>query len=154
MFGNMVRRPVTSRFALVASVSALMVVLVGVLSGCSPLEITRATGSGGGAPAVLQCNQSAEGHGVDVVNMKLTCQASGAASGDTSFQLHYTIKKGDGQTRSLDATCEGTLANGEGTCMQTYALVVPFDSGTATISGEFLPSHKPLGPLPLSLSNS
>lgn len=81
--------------------------------------------------------------------MKLTCQASGAASGDTSFKLHYTIKDGNGNLRTFDATCDGALRNGVGTCAQTYALVVPFDSGSASVSGEFLPSHKALGPLPL-----
>lgn len=123
------------------------------LLGCSPLELTRVTSGHAGSPTTLQCNQSTEGHGVDVVNMKLTCQASGAARGDTSFQLHYTIKNGNGHTHSLNATCTGTLVNGAGTCTQTYALVVPFDTGSATISGEFLPSHTLLGPLPLSQGN-
>ena len=149
-----VRRPVALRFTLLALAVVLAIMVVGVLAGCSPLAITHASASGGGAPAVLQCNQSNAGHGIDVVNMKLTCQASGAASGDTSFQLRYTIKNSNGQTRSFDATCVGTLVNGKGTCTQTYALVIPFDSGSATISGEFLPSQKALGPLPLSQSNS
>ena len=123
------------------------------LVGCSPLEITHVTTGDAGSPTTLQCNQSTVGHGVDVVNMKLTCQASGAASGDTSFQLHYTIKNGVGQTHSLNATCTGALVNGAGTCTQTYALVVPYDTGSATINGEFLPSHTLLGPLPLSQGN-
>jgi len=146
--------PVVSRLTSVALAAVLGIMAVGALAGCNPLAITHTSANGGGAPAVLQCNQSAAGHGIDVVNMKLTCRASGAASSDTSFQLRYTIKNGNGQTRSFDATCVGTLVNGKGTCTQTYALVIPFDSGSATISGEFLPSQKALGPLPLSQSNS
>jgi hypothetical protein len=149
-----VRHLVVPRLISLALAGVLAIMVVGALAGCNPLEITHASQNSGSAPAVLQCNQSITGHGVDVLNMKLTCQASGAAGGDTSFQLRYTIKNGNGQTRSFDATCVGTVVNGEGTCTQTYALVIPFDSGSATISGEFLPSHKALGPLPLSQNNS
>jgi hypothetical protein len=107
---------------------------------------------GGGTPSELQCNEATTGHGVDVVNIKVTCQASGAATGDTSFALHYSVKGSNGQLRAFDATCGGPLVNGTGSCSQTYALVIPFDSTTGSISGEFLPSHKPLGPMPLSLN--
>jgi hypothetical protein len=150
---DILRRTVAPRITLLAE-AALAVALVGALAGCSPLDITRAGGIGASSPAVLQCNQSPDGYGVDVVYMKLTCQASGAASGDTSFQLHYTTKNSNGHARSFDALCAGTLTHGVGTCTQTYALVVPIDTGSATISGEFLPSHKALGPLPLSQSNT
>ena len=157
MFTDKVSRTLSSRFAFLATPALALVlalVVMGALAGCNPLALTRTSNGSNGVPAVLQCNQSATGHGVDVVNMKLTCQASGAASGDTSFQLHYAIKNGNGQSRTFDATCVGTLIHAMGTCTQTYALVVPFDAGSATISGEFLPSHKTLGPLPLSQGNS
>ncbi|HKW22041.1 MAG TPA: hypothetical protein VJO13_11730 [Ktedonobacterales bacterium] len=136
-----------AKSALMVATLGLVAVLAVALAGCNPFALTRAA-SGDGSPSVLQCNQSMEGHGVDVVNMKVTCQASGAAAGDTSFQLHYSIKR-NGASRTFDATCAGTLTNGAGGCTQTYALVVPFDDGPATISGEFLPSHKALGPMPL-----
>lgn len=135
------------RSALLRSVALLVILaFASTLAGCGMLT---AKSVDGGPPSVLQCNQASTGHGIDVVNMKLTCQASGAASGDTSFKLHYTIKHGNGNLRTFDATCDGALRNGVGTCAQTYALVVPFDSGSASVSGEFLPSHKALGPLPL-----
>lgn len=135
------------RSALLQSVALLVILaFASTLAGCGML-----TGKAKyiGPLSTLQCNQASTGHGIDVVNMKLTCQASGAATGDTSFKLHYTIKDGNGNPRAFDATCDGTLQNGAGTCTQTYALMVPFDSGSASVRGEFLPSHKLLGPLPL-----
>lgn len=135
------------RSALLQSVALLVTLaFASTLAGCGMLT---AKSVGGGPPSTLQCNQTSTGHGIDVVNMKVTCQASGAASGDTSFKLRYTIKDGNGNPRTFDATCDGALHNGAGTCTQTYALMVPFDSGSASVSGEFLPSHKLLGPLPL-----
>lgn len=142
VFVRMLRRSLIAKLAALVAILAL----ASTAAGCGMLTGYTV---GGGPPSMLQCNQTAEGHGVDVINMKLTCQASGAASGDTSFQLHYSIKDGNGNTRTFDATCDGTLQNGAGSCSQTYALVVPFASGDATVSGEFLPSHKGLGPFPL-----
>lgn len=101
---------------------------------------------GGGPPPKVECSQAMTGHGIDVVNTKLTCKVTGAASSDTTFTLHYAIKH-NGTPRPFDATCAGTLQNGAGTCTQTYALVVPFDSGSASVSGELLPSHHAVGPL-------
>ncbi|MGE5335489.1 MAG: hypothetical protein ACM3N4_12370 [Nitrososphaerota archaeon] len=131
------------------AVLVALLALASIFAGCGP---TTAATVGGGPPAVLQCSQASVGHGVDVVNMKLTCHVSGAASGDSSFALHYSIKNGNGVPRTFDATCAGTLSNGAGTCTQTYALVVPFDSGSASVTGEFLPSHKQLGPMPLPIN--
>jgi hypothetical protein len=132
---------------------AVLLALLALVSMVAACGLTRVETVGGGPPSTLQCSQTNAGHGVDVVNMKVTCQVSGAASGDTSFQLHYTLKSGTGTLRSFDATCSGALQDGKGTCTQTYALVVPFDSGSPSISGEFLPSHKGLGPLPLPMQD-
>lgn len=119
-------------------------------AGCG---LTTVQTIGGGPPIALQCGQATAGHGVDVVTLKLTCKVSDAPSGDTSFQLHYSLKSGNGSLRHFDAVCEGALVNGTGTCTQTYALVVPFDSGSATVSGQLLPSHKALGPMPLPVQS-
>lgn len=152
MFTGFAKHSMVVRYAALAVTFALLVVLAGALSGCNLLALKRVGTAG--PPSVLQCGQASVGHGVDVVNMKVTCQASGAAKGDTSFQLHYTLKDGNGHTRTFDATCTGTLVNGAGTCTQTYALVVPFDSGSPMVSGEFLPSHKSLGPMELPVGNA
>ena len=131
---------------------AALLALLALVSMVAACGLTR-VGTVSGPPTTLQCSQTPAGHGVDVVSMKVTCQVSGAASGDTSFQLHYTLKSGNGTPRALDAICGGALHDGKGTCTQTYALVVPFDSGSPSISGEFLPSHLVLGPFPLPMQD-
>lgn len=122
----------------------LTLALAGLVAACGSSANENV---GGGPPPKVQCSQANTGHGVDVVNKKLTCQVANAASSDTSFTLHYAIKNDNGTPRTFDATCEGSLKNGVGTCTQTYALVVPGDLGTPSVSGEFLPSHRAIGPI-------
>lgn len=129
--------------------AALLTLVLALSSTLAACGLTTGATLGGGPPASLTCTQAMVGHGIDVVNAKLTCQVSGAASDDTSFQVHYSVKSGTGTPRSFDATCDGTLQNGAGSCTQTYALVVPFDAGSASVEGQLLPSHKALGPLQL-----
>jgi hypothetical protein len=136
---DVLRRP----RALKSTALLLTLALAGMVAACGT---STNVNLGGGPPPTVHCSEATVGHGVDVVNTKLTCTVSGAASSDTSFTLHYAIKH-NGSSRPFDATCDGKLQNGTGTCTQTYALVVPFDDGSATVSGELLPSHESVGPL-------
>lgn len=125
---------------------AVLLALAGMVSACGQETVQTV---GGGPTAKLECTQAVAGHSVDVVNIKLTCKVSDAASGDTMFKLRYSVKNGDGSPRSFDAICFGALKKGVGSCIQIYELVVPFDDGSASVQGELLPSQHPLGPLPL-----
>ena len=129
---------------------AVLLALASLVSACGLGTVQTV---GGGPIAKLECAQTVAGHGVDVVNMKLTRKVSDVTSGDTTFKLHCSVKNGNGSPRSFDAICFGGLKNGVGSCTQIYELVVPFDDGSALVQGELLPSHQPLGPLPLPPTN-
>ena len=67
----------------------------------------------------------------------LACQVNGTASDETAFTLTYSEN---------NAVCRGSLADGFGTCTVSFPINDSLTS-LGTVSGEVLPSHRPLGPV-------
>ena len=132
-----IRRNAACRVA-VQSVIALLILVA--LAGCG------ARTSNAGTPS-LRCSVQSEPSGVDVLATKLTCNVADAASNETSFTLRYTLIADDGTRRPFNATCDGTLHDGAGSCTQTYAVIAPLSPSSASVDGELLPSHRALGPV-------
>jgi hypothetical protein len=85
---------------------------------------------------------------VDVIQTLLECTVTNAPQSDTRVTLHYALLDDAGKAQPpFDATCDGTLAHGTGTCQQTYSVVAPKSPTDSSISGESLPSHTALGPV-------
>ncbi len=118
----------------------LLGVMVSLLSGCG-------SSSASSSPH-LSCTVQIAPGGVDVTQALLRCTVSNAPASDTSFTLHYALVDDAGKARPpFDATCDGALALGSGTCQQTYSVVAPRSPTDSTVSGESLPSHTRLGPV-------
>jgi hypothetical protein len=104
------------------------------------------TASAGGH-ATLTCAAATAPQGIDVLSTRLTCEVTGAPASATSFRLHYTVKSASGSGFTPDATCDGSLQFGSGTCTETYTIPFPTASGTPSVAGELLPGRQPLGPV-------
>lgn len=124
---------------------AALVTLTLALAACG----SSALGSGGGSTpgAHLSCTDSTSVGQVDVIHVTVNCSVAGASANETSFRLRYTVSNADGQQRSFDQTCEGTLHNGAGNCTTTYALIAPFEVSSSSVEGVLLPSNDHLGPV-------
>ena len=117
----------------------LLCILVVLLGGCAS--------SSPAAPQVRCTVQIAPG-GVDVAQALLRCTVSTAPISDTRFTLHYALVDDAGKTLPpFDAPCAGALAQGTGTCQQTYSVVAPRSPTDSVLSGESLPSSTALGPV-------
>jgi len=117
-----------------------------LLAGCSGDPGGMQTQGGPSAPTLHCATRQTTGQ-IDVIEVTLTCAVSGAAASETSFTLSYTAINSSGHRRTFDATCDGALHNGEGSCMHTYALVVPFELASSTVTGKLLPDNRALGPV-------
>jgi len=83
---------------------------------------------------------------LDVTQALVRCTVSNAPTSDTNFTLHYALVDDAGNARPpFDATCDGALPQGSGTCQQTYSVLAPRSPTDSTVSGESLPSHTTLG---------
>jgi hypothetical protein len=117
----------------------LLGVLVALLSGCA---------SSSPATPDVNCTVQVAPGGVDVTQALLRCTVSNAPTSDTSFRLHYALVDDASKTQlPFDATCAGALAQGTGTCQQTYSVVAPQSPTDSSVSGESLPSQTALGPV-------
>ncbi len=125
----------------------LLGVLVSLLSGC---------GSSAASPSPhLSCTVQTAPGGVDVTQALLRCTVSNAPTSDTRFTLHYALVDDVGKARPpFDATCDSTLAQGTGTCQQTYSVVAPRSPTDSIVSGESLPSHTAFSPVTPSETSS
>jgi hypothetical protein len=118
----------------------LMGVMVSLLSGCG-------SSSSSSSPH-LSCTVQIAPGGVDVTQALLRCTVSNAQASDTSFTLHYALVDDAGKARPpFDELCAGTLAQGSGTCQQTYSVVAPKSPTDSQIAGASSPSHTELGPV-------
>lgn len=117
----------------------LLSVMVALLSGCA---------SSSPSSTHLTCSVQIAPGGVDVAQALLRCTVSHAPTSDTRFTLHYALVDDAGKTQPpFDATCDGTLTQGSGTCEQTYSVVAPHSPTDSSLSGESLPSKTALGPV-------
>jgi hypothetical protein len=118
----------------------LMVLLAVTLGGC-------ASSSSASSPQV-RCTLRIAPTGVDVIQTNLQCTVANAPQNDTRFTLHYALIDDAGKAQPpFDATCDGALAHGTGTCQQTYSVVAPKSPTDSQVAGETLPGHTALGPV-------
>jgi hypothetical protein len=118
----------------------LIVPLAAILGGCAS--------SSSAASPQLRCALRIAPTGVDVVQTNLQCTVTNAPRNDTRFTVHYALVDDTGKAQQpFDATCDGALAHGTGTCQQTYSVVAPKSPTDSQVSGEALPSHTTLGPV-------
>jgi hypothetical protein len=135
-----VRRSRRYRWSSVVMPLALVVLLAATLGGC-------ASTSGATSPQ-LRCMVRIAPAGVDVIQTTLQCTVTNAPRNDTRFTLRYALVDDAGKPQQpFDAPCEGALAQGTGTCQQTYSVIAPKSPTDSSISGESLPSHTSLGPM-------
>jgi hypothetical protein len=130
------------RYKLASSVTlcGLLILLGMMASAC-------ASTSSAASPQ-LRCTVRIAPAGVDVVQTLLHCTITNAPQNDTRFTLRYALVDDAGKPLpAFDATCEGALAHGTGTCQQTYSVVAPKSPTDSSIAGESLPSHTALGPV-------
>jgi hypothetical protein len=126
-------------WAPILAMLGLAVLLAATLGGCAP--------SSGATPQV-RCAVRIAPAGVDVIQTALQCTVTGAPQNDTRFTLHYALLDDTGKAQAaFDATCEGALTHGTGTCQQTYSVVAPKSPTDSSVAGESLPSHTSLGPV-------
>jgi hypothetical protein len=120
-------------------IGGLLVLLAMLVGGC-------ASSSSATTPQA-RCAVHIAPNGVDVIQTALQCTVTNAPQRDTRFTLHYALLDDAGKPLpAFDATCEGALAHGTGTCQQTYSVVAPKSPTDSQVSGESLPSHTSLGP--------
>jgi hypothetical protein len=118
----------------------LMVLLAVAAGGC-------ASSSSASSPQV-RCTLRIAPTGVDVIQTNLQCTVANAPQNDTRFTLHYALIDDAGKAQPpFDATCDGALAHGTGTCQQTYSVVAPKSPTDSQVAGETLSSHTALGPV-------
>jgi hypothetical protein len=117
-----------------------------LVAGCA------ASGTAGGSAShpALACTQTTAPFGIDVIKITLICRVTHAAASARSFSVHYSIGDASGHPFTLDTVCMGTLANGAGTCSETFSGVIPRALGQATVAGRTEPDGQPLGPVTLS----
>jgi hypothetical protein len=128
------------RSASIALVCGLLILLGMMAGGCASAS--------GAAPPQVRCTVRIAPTGVDVIQTALQCTVTNAPQSDTRFTLHYALVDDAGKARPpFDATCDGALAQGSGTCQQTYSVVAPRSPTDSTVSGESLPNHTRLGPV-------
>jgi len=96
--------------------------------------------------ATLRCTMREEPVTTDTVSVTLACSVANASGSDTSFTASYYSRSLKGQGHSADATCQGSLRNGGGTCTATFILAA-LNSAPGSVTGELLPSHLALGPV-------
>jgi hypothetical protein len=120
---------------------------------CGPLVLLGmmvggCASSSSAATPQLRCTVHIAPTGVDVIQTALQCAVTNAPQSDTRFTLHYALLDDAGKALPpFDATCEGALAHGSGTCKQTYSVVAPKSPTDSQVSGEASPSHTALGPV-------
>lgn len=117
--------------------------LVVLMSGCGS---TTNAGAGSGQTS-MRCTATQVGHGLDTQSANIACTIAGAPSGDTSFTLSYTLAKPNGSTFAYDATCNGTLSNGQGQCAQIVNIIAPASMTDVHVTATLSPSKKVLGPM-------
>jgi hypothetical protein len=120
---------------------------------CGPLillgmMVGGCASSSSAATPQLRCAVRIAPTGVDVIQTTLQCTLSNAPQSDTRFTLRYALLDDSGKLLpAFDATCEGALAHGTGTCQQTYSVVAPQSPTESSVAGESSPSHTALGPV-------
>ena len=118
----------------------------------SPTPAATPTHSAKTAAPTLTCQtHTEEGDEDDSVRITLNCSVTHAAAADTSFTLHYGILDPVGHYQAFPQTCDGHLHNGAGSCSQTYTGIFPYAPTPGPVTGEFLPSHRKLGPVTPSI---
>ena len=128
------------RWTSIAMSLGLIVLLAGALGGC-------ASSSSAASPQV-RCTVRIAPTGVDVIQTTLQCTVTNAPQNDTRFTLHYALVDDTGKAQQpFDATCDGALAHGTGTCQQTYSVMAPKSPTDSQVSGETQPGHTALGPV-------
>ncbi len=128
-----------STWASILAMLGLAALLAATLGGCAA--------SSSAATSQLRCTVRIAPAGVDVIQTLLQCTVTGAPQNDTRFTLHYALVDDAGKALPpFDATCDGALAHGTGTCQQTYSVVAPKSPTDSSVSGESLSSHTSLGP--------
>jgi hypothetical protein len=100
------------------------------------------------ARLTLTCTTTSSVQGIDVINMLLICNVTGAPSADTSFTLDYAITSpSTKQAHQFFPACAGHLTDGSGVCTQRYAAPVPLAVGAGVVTGTTAPDQRPLGPV-------
>jgi hypothetical protein len=123
-------------------IARMGMVLVLVAGGVLALGACGSAGGQSLPPATLRCLfHELPQPGTSTFTGGLSCQVTGAASDETSFALTYSEN---------GAVCRGTLTRGSGACDVSFLITGPFSLGTVT--GELLPSHRPLGTVTPSLA--
>lgn len=128
------------RWAFITMSLGLIVLFACVLCGCAS--------SSSAASPQARCTVRIAPTGVDVIQTALQCTIINTPQSDTRFTLHYALLDDAGKPLpAFDATCDGALAYGTGTCQQTYSVVAPKSPTDSQVSGETLSSHTTLGPV-------
>jgi hypothetical protein len=145
--GRLRRRQSKRHRSASSMICGLLILLGMIVGGCAS--------SSSAASPQARCTVRIAPTGVDVVQTALQCTVTNAPQSDTRFTLHYALLDDAGKPQPpFDATCEGALAHGTGTCQQTYSVVAPKSPTDSSVSGESSPSHTALGPVTPTEANS